>query len=237
MTRTEFIIGLKNRLNLLSESECVDIIEEYTNHIDMKMQEGKSESDAINDFGNLDDLADEILAAYHIDKTKLQGTVQRTPTKTESKIKGKWSEFTDNIKSKTEKVKKSAAEKTGKIKEKSGEKVSDVKAAAEKSGGALKGFFARFINGLKKATNITGKATIKFSVIALRIMGLLCLWTPFAFVTITAVVCTVMAILLYFTTGIGFAGVCIAGIGRSIMCIGIMLWLTEIFSGGKAENA
>ena len=62
MTRTEFIIGLKNRLNLLSESECVDIIEEYTNHIDMKMQEGKSEADAINDFGNLDDLADEILA-------------------------------------------------------------------------------------------------------------------------------------------------------------------------------
>ena len=76
MTRYEFISVLKEKLYLLNENECRDIIEEYMAHIDMKMAEGKSEADAIKDFGNIGDLASEILAAYHIDSTRLNDMKQ-----------------------------------------------------------------------------------------------------------------------------------------------------------------
>jgi len=71
MTRFEFVNKLNGRLYLLSEAERRDIIDEYVSHIDLKMAEGKSESDAIKDFGDIDELAAEILEAYHIDHAKL----------------------------------------------------------------------------------------------------------------------------------------------------------------------
>lgn len=42
------------------------MLNEYSQHIDMKVQEGQSEEDAIKNFGNLDDFVDEILDAYNI---------------------------------------------------------------------------------------------------------------------------------------------------------------------------
>ncbi|MBQ7815916.1 MAG: hypothetical protein IJ339_00980, partial [Oscillospiraceae bacterium] len=42
------------------------IIEEYKSHIEFKMQDGKTEEQAIADFGDVDALAEEILSAYHI---------------------------------------------------------------------------------------------------------------------------------------------------------------------------
>lgn len=71
MTRFEFVNKLNGRLYLLSEDERRDIIDEYMEHIDLKMQEGKSEAEAIRDFGDIDELADEILQAYHIDSSKV----------------------------------------------------------------------------------------------------------------------------------------------------------------------
>ncbi|MBQ5782939.1 MAG: DUF1700 domain-containing protein [Oscillospiraceae bacterium] len=67
MTREEFFSKLNARLSILNESERRDIIEEYQSHIDFKIQDGKSEAQAISDFGDIDELADEILQAYHID--------------------------------------------------------------------------------------------------------------------------------------------------------------------------
>lgn len=72
MTRFEFVNKLNGRLYLLSEDERRDIIDEYMGHIDLKMQEGKSEAEAIKDFGDIDELADDILQAYHIDSSKVQ---------------------------------------------------------------------------------------------------------------------------------------------------------------------
>ena len=94
MTRYEFISVLKEKLYLLNENECRDIIEEYMAHIDMKMAEGKSEAEAIKDFGDIGDLALEILAAYHIDSTKLndmknEEKSDETIIKTSSKISEK----------------------------------------------------------------------------------------------------------------------------------------------------
>lgn len=67
MTREEFFAKLDARLSVLNEKERKDIMEEYQSHIEFKMQDGKTEADAINDFGDIDALADEILEAYHID--------------------------------------------------------------------------------------------------------------------------------------------------------------------------
>ena len=43
MNRHEFITKLNGKLFLLTESERRDIIDEYLGHIDMKMQNGKTE--------------------------------------------------------------------------------------------------------------------------------------------------------------------------------------------------
>lgn len=67
MTREEFFAKLDARLSVLNENERRDIIEEYQSHIEFKMQDGKTEAQAIGDFGDIDALADEILEAYHID--------------------------------------------------------------------------------------------------------------------------------------------------------------------------
>ena len=67
MTRDEFFARLESRLNILNEKERNDIIEEYKSHIEFKMQDGKTEEQAISDFGDVDALAEEILSAYHID--------------------------------------------------------------------------------------------------------------------------------------------------------------------------
>ena len=69
MTREEFFAKLDARLSILNEKERKDIIDEYQSHIDFKIQDGKTEAQAIADFGDIDDLAAEILEAYHIDNS------------------------------------------------------------------------------------------------------------------------------------------------------------------------
>ena len=69
MTREEFFAKLDARLSILNEKERKDIIDEYISHIDFKIQDGKTEAQAIADFGDIDELAAEILEAYHIDNT------------------------------------------------------------------------------------------------------------------------------------------------------------------------
>lgn len=66
MTKNEFFARLEARLNVLDQQERNDIIDEYRTHIEFKMQDGKTEEQAIADFGDVDALAEEILSAYHI---------------------------------------------------------------------------------------------------------------------------------------------------------------------------
>lgn len=75
MDKQEFLNGLKKHIGILDEGEQRDILDEYTQHIDMKMQRGLSEEEAIRDFGNLEELAADILEAYHVnpDYSKTSG--------------------------------------------------------------------------------------------------------------------------------------------------------------------
>lgn len=66
MDKTGFLKELEQYLAVLNESEQKDILDEYAQHIDMKMESGMSEQEAIGDFGNMEELAADILEAYHV---------------------------------------------------------------------------------------------------------------------------------------------------------------------------
>lgn len=67
MNKNEFLKYLEKRFEVLNEKERDDILNEYSQHIDMKIQSGLSEEEAIKDFGDISELADDILSAYNVD--------------------------------------------------------------------------------------------------------------------------------------------------------------------------
>ncbi len=75
MTKVEFLTYLEKRLQVLNQKEREDLLAEYAQHIDMKMASGMSEEEAVKDFGDVHQLADELLEAYNInpdyDKKKI----------------------------------------------------------------------------------------------------------------------------------------------------------------------
>ena len=83
MDKTGFLKELKRYLVVLNEGEQKDILDEYAQHIDMKMERGMSESEAIRDFGDIEELASEILEAYHVNPQYGAGKHVRFPRKEE----------------------------------------------------------------------------------------------------------------------------------------------------------
>ena len=71
MNKSDFLSALQRRIRILTESEQTDILAEYAQHIDLRMRNGLSEEEAIQDFGDLNQLAAEILEAYHVDSSHL----------------------------------------------------------------------------------------------------------------------------------------------------------------------
>ncbi len=66
MLKKEFLEKLSMKLNLINEAERNDILVEYSTYIDDKINNGFSEEDAVAGFGNIDELAKEVLDAYKI---------------------------------------------------------------------------------------------------------------------------------------------------------------------------
>lgn len=66
MNKERFLEKLTIRLQVLDEKEKQDILDEYALHIDMKVAEGLSEEEAIQDFGDFEELVADILEAYHV---------------------------------------------------------------------------------------------------------------------------------------------------------------------------
>lgn len=46
MNKTEFLNELEKRIRVLEKNEIKDILSEYSQHIDMRMESGLSEADA-----------------------------------------------------------------------------------------------------------------------------------------------------------------------------------------------
>lgn len=66
MKQEEFLNILKDRLQVLNEKEREDILSEYRQHIELRMESGLTEEEAIRDFGDLNELVEEILDAYSV---------------------------------------------------------------------------------------------------------------------------------------------------------------------------
>lgn len=67
MNKKDFLKFLKTELDVLQDREIEEILSEYAQHIDMKVEAGFTEEEAIKDFGDLDEFVSEILAAYKVD--------------------------------------------------------------------------------------------------------------------------------------------------------------------------
>ena len=52
MNKTEFLQELEKRLHVLNEQERKDVLEEYAQHINLKIESGLSEEEAVRVFGS-----------------------------------------------------------------------------------------------------------------------------------------------------------------------------------------
>ena len=66
MLKKEFLDSLSDKLSLINDKEREDILLEYGTYIDDKIASGVDEQEAVAGFGDIDQLAKEILEAYKI---------------------------------------------------------------------------------------------------------------------------------------------------------------------------
>ena len=80
MDKMTFLEELRKSLRVLKDEEIQDIISEYEQHIDLKVEKGLTVEQAIADFGNVKELAAEILEGYHV-KAEFEITEEVTESK------------------------------------------------------------------------------------------------------------------------------------------------------------
>lgn len=100
MNKKTFLKELEKKLNILEKQELEDIINEYNDIIDEKVRNGKSVNQAISDFGEIDQLASEILQAYKINPNYNKNESTKISDDIESVIKkgaSKMAKFTTNV--------------------------------------------------------------------------------------------------------------------------------------------
>lgn len=66
MDKATFLVELQRNIGMLDDAEQRDIIDEYAQHIDMKVSDGMTEAEAIEDFGDFKDFVRDVLSAYHV---------------------------------------------------------------------------------------------------------------------------------------------------------------------------
>ncbi len=89
MDRQAFLDALKEHLKVLEDEEQEDILDEYLQHIEMKIKDGQEEEEAIKDFGPVQELAAEILEAYHVKPDLGQGQ-ERGKTRGKTRGQKRW---------------------------------------------------------------------------------------------------------------------------------------------------
>lgn len=88
MTKNEFLSQLSKRLTLISEQERNDILDEYSAYIDDKMADGSTEEQAVAGFGDVNELAKEILEAYKINMDSFTSKTNKTLDQAFEKAQG-----------------------------------------------------------------------------------------------------------------------------------------------------
>ncbi len=77
MSKQQFLDTLRKKLNILKETEIDDVLLEYEQHINDEIAAGKTEDQAVKNFGDVDELAREILDAYQLRTEPKNKTVDR----------------------------------------------------------------------------------------------------------------------------------------------------------------
>lgn len=98
MLKSEFLELLNQKLSLINDKEREDIILEYGTYIDDKIANGVSEEEAVAGFGDVDELAKEILSAYKISTDSmdpLSSKADKTIDKVYAKVEELFSKLGD----------------------------------------------------------------------------------------------------------------------------------------------
>ena len=70
MTKDQFLKELEAALSKLPQSEQEDIMQDFIEHFAIGEEEGKSEEDIISALGSPQHIGKEMVATYHIDKSR-----------------------------------------------------------------------------------------------------------------------------------------------------------------------
>ena len=73
---SEFLDKLESKIDALDESERKKIIKKYQKEIETKIKNGKTEEEAIEEIGNIDNIAKEICEDYHVNLVNRKKTLQ-----------------------------------------------------------------------------------------------------------------------------------------------------------------
>ena len=258
MTRFELAAILSRRLYMLTEDERHSIIDKYVSGINMEIEAGISEKEAVERLGDIDLLADRILMRHHIDPRQVK---ENRKTETDINLRQEEKEnsnlkdtvnvavhrATDAVKNaavqSTETVKEVAAKTGEAVKTVSGKTADAAKAVTEKTADAAKAATEKTVDATKQAAGKTGrlfsrigKSTAKITFSFVNFLLFLFMWIPSMLITALGVICTVAVISVYLFTGIGFMGVCLSGLGCCVVGISFCLWLGNILTGGKTDE-
>lgn len=239
MKKEEFLNELESRIHILNESEKKDVIEEYAQHIDIKIENGLSEEDAVNDFGDIKELADEILSAYSVDLK------YNRPDNIE-KYKGIFKDFGNKAKELLNKSNNAIGKMLKKVGEKGMKLINGINAMFKKLFGKLKIITAKkdrnentydrknevikevgeknksFLISIKSYTAKIYKIIKRLFILAVKASVLVCL-CPVAFVSAFAIMFFGFLIMLIFQ-GYPVVGVTIATLGLS-MSLGVIIYV------------
>ncbi len=103
MNKRNFLKILDQKLSVLSETERKDIINEYQDIIEQKVKHGKTEEEAVKEFGNIEELTLEILKVYKInpdynkDNKDFIGGFENAIKNGAKKVSKATEDFIDNI--------------------------------------------------------------------------------------------------------------------------------------------
>ncbi len=70
MTKDQFLKQLDSALHKLSRSERQDILHDYEEHFEVGLEEGKTEEQIAASLGSPNQIANELLTSYHLEKTE-----------------------------------------------------------------------------------------------------------------------------------------------------------------------
>ncbi|MBR5259466.1 MAG: DUF1700 domain-containing protein [Eggerthellaceae bacterium] len=251
MNKTEFLLTLQKQLSLLEDEEQRDIIDEYSQHIDMKVEKGLSEEEAIKEFGDIDQLVSDILGAYHVKAPSTVGDsnaqdAQQAPVVNTEKIlegsKLAAANAAAATKKSVSKLKDVAENLKSKLASREKPTVQNAEEAQNEKPGILtrfRVFLGKTFNGILRGSSSLGSGIAGMAITLIR-------WCWNALVACTAACFLLCALALLFTLGFcvvlliqGYpiAGICLCALGLLLVSLSISLLVIRLIKRNPKRKA